>query len=105
MTFSDYQYEYKQYDSTAGLDWHYTLGLVGEAGEVAEKIKKKYRLPEYRTEVDKHDIAKELGDVLWYLTALGEFYGVTLEDIAALNLDKLRSRKQRGVLGGTGDNR
>lgn len=82
------------------------LGLCGESGEVAEKIKKVLRddggafTPEKRRE-----IAKEIGDVLWYCSALANDLGYTLEDIAVMNLEKLFSRKDRGTLNGSGDNR
>jgi len=82
------------------------LGLNGEAGEVAEKVKKIMRdkggIP---TEEDKLEIAKELGDTLWYLAAIAKDIGWTLEDVGKKNLDKLSSRKERGALGGSGDNR
>jgi len=82
------------------------LGLVGEAGEVAEKVKKVIR--DNKGEMDckkREEIAKELGDVLWYLAALSTEIGYELEDIAKINLDKLASRHSRGVLKGSGDNR
>ena len=82
------------------------LGLAGETGEVCEKIKKLHRddgsvLTEERRELLK----KELGDVLWYLSALAHDLGLSLADIAQHNLDKLFSRHERGVLGGSGDTR
>ena len=83
-----------------------TLGLVGEAGEVCNKIKKIMRdqggIP---TVKQKQDIAKELGDVLWYAAALATELNSHLGCIAESNLSKLESRKDRGVLGGSGDNR
>ena len=82
------------------------LGLAGEAGEVCNKIKKLMRdqhgVP---TQKQKSDIAQELGDVLWYLATLATELDSHLACIAENNLDKLRSRKVRGVLGGSGDNR
>lgn len=82
------------------------LGLAGEAGEVAEKCKKILRDKKgYYTREDKVLMAKELGDVLWYVSAVASEFDLTLELIATLNLDKLASREQRGVLGGSGDNR
>ena len=85
-----------------------TLGLVGEAGEVAEKVKKIIRSGRSHfdmTERENLEIAKEAGDVLWYLANLSGDLGYTLEDIANLNLEKLASRQARGVLEGNGDNR
>jgi len=79
-----------------------TLGLVGEAGEVAEKLKKSIR--DYN-KLDKEGMLKELGDVLFYVAALANFYGGTLQTIAEQNTEKLNSRQERGVLRGSGDNR
>jgi len=78
------------------------LGLVGEAGEVAEKLKKSLR---DGAVLDKEGMIKELGDVLFYVAACANFYGSTLEKVANLNMKKLNSRKKRGVLQGSGDNR
>ena len=77
------------------------LGLNGEAGEFAEKIKKLIRDGVFVRE----DAAKELGDVLWYLSRAAEAIGYSLSDIAQMNIDKLSSRKERNVLAGSGDNR
>jgi NTP pyrophosphatase (non-canonical NTP hydrolase) len=91
----------------AGEDMTYpALGLCGEAGEVAEKVKKTIRddggvLTEERREA----LAAELGDVLWYAAQLATEAGLELERIAADNLDKLLSRRRRGVLRGSGDDR
>ncbi|MDB5170503.1 MAG: hypothetical protein JWO35_197 [Candidatus Saccharibacteria bacterium] len=85
---------------------HWVLGLNGEAGEVAEKLKKIIRdKNSVITEEDKQELAKEIGDVLWYLAVFAHDLGVPLDQIAQQNLDKLKSRKDRGVLGGAGDNR
>ena len=83
-----------------------TLGLCGEAGEVAEKIKKTIRDKEGKfTPEISLEIAKELGDVLWYITSLGNDLGFSLEEIANLNNEKTLSRKDRNVISGSGDNR
>jgi NTP pyrophosphatase (non-canonical NTP hydrolase) len=85
---------------------HWVLGINGEAGEVAEKVKKIIRdKGGVISDEDKLELAKELGDVLWYLAVFAHDLGVPLDKIAAQNLDKLQSRKARGVLGGAGDNR
>ena len=82
------------------------LSLTGEAGEVADKVKKVIR--DNGTMFDdarKEELAKELGDVLWYVATLSNDIGYPLEEIARMNNEKLSSRKERGVLGGSGDNR
>jgi NTP pyrophosphatase (non-canonical NTP hydrolase) len=85
---------------------HLVLGLVGESGEIAEKFKKWIRdLDSDESRIDRADIAKELGDVLWYVAVLADYLDLSLDDIAAANLAKLASRQDRGVLGGSGDNR
>lgn len=85
---------------------HWVLGINGEAGEIAEKVKKIIRDKNGEVSAeDKQEMAKEIGDVLWYLAVFAHHLGVPLETIAQQNLDKLQSRKQRGVLGGSGDNR
>ena len=86
--------------------WVYALGLTGEAGELADKIKKVYRDKGgvFKQE-EREAIAKELGDVLWYLTRLGATLGFSLEQIAAMNIEKLSDRSKRGKIGGSGDDR
>ena len=82
------------------------LGINGEAGEVADKVKKIIR--DNNGEMSKEkavELAKEAGDVLWYIATLAHDIGFTLEEIGQMNYDKLRSRQQRGMLGGSGDNR
>ena len=78
-----------------------TLGLCGEAGEVAEKIKKYFRDEDY----SKEDIVKELGDVLFYVTALTNHIGSNLETVMRSNITKLQDRKKRNKIQGSGDNR
>lgn len=81
------------------------LGL-GEAGEVQGKVKKIIRDDDGIMRDDRRkEIAAELGDVLWYTARLASELGYTLEEIGQMNLDKLASRRERGVVGGSGDNR
>ena len=72
------------------------LGMAGEAGEVANKVKKLIRDgPENRPETWREDIASEIGDVLWYCAALASDLNLTLGMIAAQNLAKLQGRKDK----------
>ena len=83
-----------------------TLGLTGEAGEVADKVKKVIRdAHEEFTPEKKLEIVKEIGDVMWYCATLARDLGYELDDVAQMNVDKLRSRMQRNHLTGSGDNR
>jgi NTP pyrophosphatase (non-canonical NTP hydrolase) len=102
MTFDEYQ-EFARSTAIYPEDCkviYPTLGLCGEAGEVAEKIKRHLR--DGKT---LFGVGLELGDVLWYISALADDLGVTLEEVAQANVDKLRSRMERGKLGGSGDER
>ena len=78
-----------------------TLGLCGEAGEVADKVKKQVRDGVF----NRHEVAKELGDVLWYLDNLANDIGYNLDEIADMNIEKLTSRQARNKIKGSGDNR
>jgi len=77
------------------------LGLAGEAGEVANKVKKMLRDNDF----DRDAIVAEVGDVLWYIAALSRDLNVSLQDIALGNIEKLYGRKERGTLQGSGDTR
>jgi len=80
------------------------LGLAGEAGEVADKVKKIYR--DDRTDARfLAEIAKEIGDVMWYCAALANDLGFDLQQVAEMNIYKLKSRKVAGTIGGSGDDR
>lgn len=114
MQFSDYSDKAMTTDlyvkQGQAIDSHAMIekvfGLLGEAGEVAEKFKKIIRDKDGKaTDEDKKELAKELGDVLWYINSVGIYLGFSLEEIAQANLDKVLSRKDRGVTRGSGDNR
>lgn len=105
MTLNEYQ------DFTTTTDKEndfrlYTYGLLEEAGEVAGKFKRLYRehkgelVPELRQQ-----ILTELGDMKWYASRIAHYIGATDEEVAQINIDKLNSRKARGVLHGSGDSR
>ena len=82
------------------------IGLAGETGEVAEKVKKMLR--DHAGVLDdkmRHDIALELGDVMWYVAAMARALNYSLDDVARLNVEKINSRQQRHMLHGDGDNR
>ena len=102
ITASEYQIQAKKtaiFPANKALEY-LSLGLVGEAGEVANKVKKIIR--DKKIDID---IAGEIGDVLWYCAMLADYLDVNLGNIMENNINKLQSRKSRGVLGGSGDNR
>ena len=108
MEFSDYQHFSRRTASYPRQAWltYPALGLAGEAGEVAEHAKKTIRDDGGEVSDERRAaIAKELGDVLWYVAQLASELGLELEDIARENLEKLFSRQRRGVLWGSGDER
>lgn len=108
MTLNDYQLKAistAQYGEGNKIVYP-ALGLAGEAGETADKVKKVLRdnKGEFTTE-KKADIAMEIGDVLWYCAALARDLGYELGDIARMNVEKLKSRQERNMISGSGDNR
>ena len=109
MDFSEYQAQSRTtalYPDLGHNTVYPTLGLVGEAGEVAEKMKKIIRdKGGVIDEAAKIELQKELGDVLWYLAQLSVELGLQLDDVACMNIEKLKSRQQRHQLHGDGDNR
>ena len=108
MTMNDYQQAARR---TALYPRHLaviypTIGLAGETGEVAEKVKKTLRDNNGTFDDERRDaIMRELGDVLWYVANIAADLGLSLDDIASTNLDKLASRAARNRLHGDGDNR
>lgn len=108
MTLNEYMEatsETAKYPSDAGI-LYCTIALCGESGELANTLKKVIRDDQGPLSEQRLDALKaELGDVLWYAARLSYELGTTLEDIAQANLNKLRSRKERNVISGDGDNR
>lgn len=113
MNFDEYQKAAKTYDlfepngnlGDVGFI-EKVLGLVGEAGETADKIKKILRDKNgVVSDEDRSLVVKELGDTLWYLAAISRYIGVPLSKVADGNIEKLESRLQRNKLHGEGDER
>ncbi len=103
MTFGDYQIEARK--TAIYPDEHQivypALGLAGEAGEVANKVKKMLRDGTFK----RDDVAAEIGDCLWYIASLCRDLNFDMGYIARCNLDKLHSRMERGTIKGSGDKR
>ena len=110
MTLDDYQKEALvtalwSGDNLKDLS-HWVLGVTGEAGEIAEKVKKLIRDFEGElTDEARHELMKEIGDVMWYLAVLAEHLGYTFDEVGKHNIAKLRDRQARNKLHGSGDNR
>lgn len=112
MKFDEYQEKISEFDffepgelSEVGFI-EKVLGLVGEAGETADKVKKVLRDKDgVVSEEDKKEIAKELGDVIWYVASIARYLDVPFSEVAKMNIEKLSSRKERNKLHGAGDNR
>lgn len=109
MDFKEYQKKSRKTAIYPNRDNNFiytTLGLVGESGEIAEKVKKIIRDKEgVINDETREELNKELGDVLWYLAQTASELKLSLDDIAENNIKKLYSRKKRGKLHGDGDNR
>lgn len=112
MDFNEYQKEAIKTDHSVGKEtvsadfFAIALGLMSEAGEFGEKMKKIYwHKKGIWDNEDKKLLGKELGDCLWYIASLSNHLEIPLEQIAKENIEKLRSRVERGVHLGNGDNR
>jgi len=104
----EYQVAAARYDlpcATLGELWYYALGLCGEAGELAEKVKKHYREDTPLDGAELVALKRELGDVLWFVAGLARHLGISLGEVAEANLVKLEDRLRRGAVFGSGDNR
>ena len=113
MEFDEYQKKAAKYDlSDATSDLkavgfiEKVLGLVGEAGETADKIKKILRDKDGEaSDEDRALVVKELGDTLWYIASIARYFDISLSEVASGNIEKLESRRQRNKLHGEGDER
>jgi NTP pyrophosphatase (non-canonical NTP hydrolase) len=110
MTFDEYQ---KQALTTAVNSYEpimaktiWAMGVAGEAGEVVEKWKKIIAYKDGKvSDEDLQELAKELGDVVWYIAVLAHSLGLRFEDVMQRNVEKLKSRQTRNMIKGAGDNR
>jgi len=119
MDFNEYQMRAQKFDTFSYEDFlaagakvdnlgllEKILGLMGESGEVCEKVKKVIRDEKgVVSEEKKKEIVKEMGDVLWYLAMVSKYLGVKFEEVAKMNLKKLEDRLERNKIHGAGDNR
>ena len=114
MTLDEYQAAIEGFDTNKAAhydlkDGYYVdkiLGLVGEAGELADKYKKIIRDHDsVIDDTDRLELIKELGDVLWYVATLARYLGASFDEVAAINLAKLNDRAKRHLIQGEGDNR
>lgn len=116
MKFDDYQNETHQFFIDDGIKYgvdnsnkdllisRLALGIAGEAGEIAEKVKK-YLRGDFSLEELKKQVTKEAGDLQWYLSEFLSIFNIKLNDIAQQNLNKLADRRKRGKIIGSGDER
>ena len=112
----EYQEEAANFAFYSGITYP-TLGLCGEAGELANHVKKLIRdsgMPadhdvqiddQYMTEDMRSSLVLEAGDILWYLANFCNDIGFSLSEVAEMNLEKLKRRKEKGTLTGSGDHR
>lgn len=109
MNINNYQKEAHETAKYVDIGERYvypTLGLAGEAGELANKVKKIFRDKGGKIDEETKEALKlELGDILWYVAEIATVLNIPLEDVANANLKKLSSRKERGMIRGSGDNR
>jgi NTP pyrophosphatase (non-canonical NTP hydrolase) len=103
MNLSEYQEQAYSFAKPSSKSLSYMLwGMQGEVGELSS-IFAKWRRDS--TILDMKNVKKELGDVLWFVSGMCSIYDLKLEDIATMNIEKLASRQQRNVIGGSGDDR
>ena len=103
LEFDSYQEKAWGFAMSSAKTTEYLIpGLGGEVGELQSLIAKSVRDGK---DLSYADLSKELGDILWFVSSIAFFYGIPLSVIAEKNINKLDSRQQRGVIGGSGDNR
>lgn len=102
MNFEDYEVAAMKTRLPSANEEYVWLGLIGEIGELYGKQAKSIR---DHAEIEHEDAKKELGDILWFLTALCHDHGTTLSEVAGLNIQKLTDRARRKTLQGSGDYR
>lgn len=113
MHFREYQIQTRKTDvGTSAQDcikpgWlYYVLGVAGESGEFAEKIKKLFRDKKGIIDEEfREAVIKEIGDILWYQARFLDSFGISFDEVAKTNITKLLDRMERGTLHGEGDNR
>lgn len=108
MTLDEYQKKALSTNINPGVHLFFDrmFGLLGEAGEMADKAKKWIRDDKADwNSLDKASLMHELGDVLWYVATLADTLGYSLEEVAQYNVDKLAKRYEAGKISGSGDNR
>jgi NTP pyrophosphatase (non-canonical NTP hydrolase) len=113
MTFAEYQRaatKTAEYPDQGKNLLYPILGLVGESGEVADKVKKLWRnkgktMPQQLDTQERHDLIMEVSDVMWYIAATCTELDISMEEVAQMNINKLNDRKARGVIKSEGDNR
>ncbi|MBR3252559.1 nucleoside triphosphate pyrophosphohydrolase family protein [Candidatus Saccharibacteria bacterium] len=112
MKFDEYQKAIIKYDTFSKCSLsevgfvEKVLGLTGEAGETADKIKKILRDKNGEaSDEDREAISKELGDVLWYLASIARYLDIPLSEVAEKNVSKLEDRYSRNKIHGSGDER
>ncbi|HVC58502.1 MAG TPA: nucleoside triphosphate pyrophosphohydrolase family protein [Candidatus Acidoferrales bacterium] len=106
MDFDEYQTKASETSAAPpeldGQMYYFSLGLAGEVGELLNKIKK---IARDGKRPSREDISGELGDVLWYLSQIAKEFDIPLSEVADYNIKKLASRRERGVISGSGDER
>jgi NTP pyrophosphatase (non-canonical NTP hydrolase) len=108
MNFEDYKEKAKKtaiYPKKSGI-FYTALGLAGEAGEIANKVKKIIRDDNNSISLERRtELINELGDVLWYVAMMCDELYVDMDDVARWNLEKLEKRQKENKLKGEGDKR